>query len=283
MVVLVPRLLWALQPSLRASDAELQSIASKLKLEIFDLDEGVFGLNSKDMDFSIHVVRCEVKTSPSLGLELMEMAAASDGRGLVLVSGTSGNAAETDLRPGDALTLARGRNLERLTALDYDRTIAGIRRACDEAETVVLEANRLVRRATIEVDYSLGGDGGERGTVRALAGENLRRVLIRSGIELYDPRTKRFDQPYATGDCKGEGLCGTCLVAVDSGQESLSVMGAAEKVITKCRPLTWRAACRCVVGADNNPATISLRLTPQSGFAEELAPKVRPLGLEADA
>lgn len=33
-------------------------------------------------------------------------------------------------------------------------------------------------------------------------------------VKVYDPRTKRFDQPYATGNCAGEGTCGTCFVEV---------------------------------------------------------------------
>lgn len=32
--------------------------------------------------------------------------------------------------------------------------------------------------------------------------------------KVYDPKTLRFDQPYATGNCAGEGTCGTCFVEV---------------------------------------------------------------------
>lgn len=32
--------------------------------------------------------------------------------------------------------------------------------------------------------------------------------------QVYDPKTLRYDQPYATGNCAGEGICGTCFVEV---------------------------------------------------------------------
>lgn len=32
--------------------------------------------------------------------------------------------------------------------------------------------------------------------------------------QVYDPKTLRYDQPYATGNCAGEGTCGTCFVEV---------------------------------------------------------------------
>jgi len=66
-----------------------------------------------------------------------------------------------------------------------------------------------------------------------------------------------------------------CLVKVNEGAASLSPKDPTESLITKGRPVTWRAACRCVVGADNTPATINIDLTPQSQFSDELAPPVK--------
>lgn len=40
-------------------------------------------------------------------------------------------------------------------------------------------------------------------------------ALFLSG-KVYDPKTLRYDQPYATGNCAGEGICGTCFVEVRS-------------------------------------------------------------------
>ena len=40
-----------------------------------------------------------------------------------------------------------------------------------------------------------------------LTGSNLRKEMLRQNIPVYDRKTKRFDQPYAVGDCAGEGMC----------------------------------------------------------------------------
>jgi len=110
-----------------------------------------------------------------------------------------------------------------------------------------------------------------------LAGENLRRLLMRKGVQLYDKRAKRFDMPYATGDCGGDGLCGTCLVKVLQGMEVLNERHNDENLITRGRPVSWRASCRTVVGADNKPGTLRITLHPQSRYEDELDPGVRSL------
>ena len=196
----------------RSVEDRLSFISQSLKLEVFDLDEGVYGLESKVSTHGIEVVKAEISTVPSLGLELSEMASSGDGRGLVLVSGASGNAAAAGVQCGDALTLVRsGDVVRRLTALDYDATLAGIKECiAAQGDTVTLELNRLVERAPITVNYEYTEAGARNtGTVTALAGENLRKLFLRSNLKLYAPKTKRFDQPFATGDCAGEGICGT--------------------------------------------------------------------------
>lgn len=120
------------------------------------------------------------------------------------------------------------------------------------------------------------GDGNVK-IVQALAGENLRRLLQRKSIQLYNRKTKRFDMPYATGDCAGEGLCGTCLVKVEQGMDLLSPKDSLERLITKGRPLSWRASCRTVVGPDNQPGTLRLQTQPQTGDDDEIDPGVRAL------
>lgn len=133
--------------------------------------------------------------------------------------------------------------------------------------------NRLVKRATITVNYEFLN--GERGTVETPAGSNLRGVFMQEGLKLYDERTRRFDMPYATGDCAGEGLCGTCLVNVVRGGELLTPKDRNEELITKGRPLAWRAACRVYVGADNDAGTLEVQLQPQGRFDDELEPAVK--------
>ena len=106
---------------------------------------------------------------------------------------------------------------------------------------------------------------------------NLRRLLLAKGIKLYDLQTKRFDMPYARGDCAGEGMCGTCLVSVEEGQEHLNQPDGLEALITKGRPARWRAACRVVLGPSNKPGKVRFLIKPQSQSPEELDPGVRSL------
>lgn len=49
-------------------------------------------------------------------------------------------------------------------------------------------------------------------------GANLRTALNSQNIKMYDDRTSRFDSPFQTGNCGGDGTCGTCVVAVLSGK-----------------------------------------------------------------
>jgi ferredoxin len=263
-----------------ALDAKLLQIAQSLKLEIFDLDEGLFGFDSRDNRYGLEVVKTKVSTDGGLGLVLTEMAGNVDGRGLVLISEVSGNAAKASppIQVGDVLigVIAPSTNFrERTTGLNYDRTIEAIGRAKEAATDgiLMLEINRLVKRAEIVVEVQ-DSEGNIR-EISTLAGENLRRLLLRKGIKLYDTNTRRFDMPFAKGDCAGEGLCGTCLVEVQEGEHLLSPKDSLEELITKGRPLKWRATCRTVVGPDNKPGCIRLRPKPQTQFADEINPGVK--------
>lgn len=264
-------------------DQQLLDIAQRLKLEVFDLDQGIYGFDSKDNRFGLEVIKTDVSCRDGLGLVLTEMAGDRDGRGLVLVSSVAGNAAKANpaIQVGDVITGVRTTDNSyrgRTTGLNYDRTVEVIGEAKEASQdgVITLELNRLVARAKIVIQVE-DGSGVTLKTIDALAGENLRHLLLRKGIKLYDPGTRRFDIPYATGDCAGEGLCGTCLVAVKEGVELLNPMSAQEKLITKGRPLSWRASCRAVVGADNKPGTLRIRIKPQSDYPDELDPGVRSL------
>lgn len=261
-------------------DAKLLQIAQSLKLEIFDLDEGIFGFDSRDNRYGLEVVKTKVSVDGGLGLVLTEMAGNVDGRGLVLISEVTGNAARASppIEVGDIITgvIAPSTNFrERTTGLNYDRTIEAIGRAKEAATDgiVMLELNRLIKRAEIIVEVQ--DNEGNTQTISALAGENLRRLILRKGIKLYDSKTKRFDMPFAKGDCAGEGLCGTCLVEIQEGEHLLSPKDSLEELITKGRPLKWRATCRAVIGFDNKPGRIKLKTKPQSQFDDELNPGVK--------
>lgn len=158
----------------------------------------------------MEVIQTEIPLSsedPSLGLVLTEMAGNEDGRGLVLVSEVYGNAENARSCPilvGDIITGVRtsdGSVRERTTGLNYDRmveAIGDVKGAALKGDGLLhLELNRLVKRATIQVQVIQPDNN--MTTVQALAGENLRRLLLRKDIRLYNRKTKRFDMPYATG------------------------------------------------------------------------------------
>ena len=67
------------------------------------------------------------------------------------------------------------------------------------------------------VSWTLGESAGNF-TVLSGMGANLRTALNSQNIKMYDDRTYRFDSPFQTGNCGGDGTCGTCVVAVLSGK-----------------------------------------------------------------
>lgn len=258
------------------------------------MDENLCGFDSQDQHYGLQVVKTNitVDSQKGLGLVFQEMASAPDGRGLVLVREVAENAAAavpSAIQVGDVITgvwTGHGKEKlkERTTGLNYDCTVECLDRAKNVAllhgdGVLTLQLNRLIRRAPIRVEVDDGS--GQIQVIDALAGENLRRLLLRKGIKLYDHHTKRFDMPFATGDCAGDGLCGTCLVAVQQegpkAVKGLNDKDSTERLITQGRPANWRAWCRTVVGADNQPGTFKVSIHPQSRFADELDPGVRSL------
>eukprot|EP00953_Heterococcus_sp_UTEX-ZZ885_P032951 17178-Heterococcus_DN1.PRE.1 len=138
-------------------------------------------------------------------------------RGLVLVGGVSGNAEATGLISiGDTLTYVgkEPRDMTRVEGQDWDSTVDALSKYSEE-ETVTLVLKRLVKRQALTVTFETPGSYDDQGLVaqwgsrdvEMLAGSNLRGEMIRRDIPVYDERTKRFDQPYATGNCAGEGIC----------------------------------------------------------------------------
>jgi hypothetical protein len=161
---------------------------------------------------------------------------------------------------------------ESVTGFDYDDTVEVINRAkkhsLDGKGIISLELNRMVKKNKVAVVVE--DDHGKVTNLEALAGDNLRLLLMHHDTKLYAEDTPRLDQPFATGNCGGEGICGTCLVAVrQGGMEHLNKVGPQEMSILKNRPATWRAACKTVVGADNiEGTTIRIRVHPQTSDME---------------
>ncbi|EEC46319.1 predicted protein [Phaeodactylum tricornutum CCAP 1055/1] len=265
-------------------DQHLMDLAQKFKLEIFDLDEGLFGFDSKDNRYGLEVVHTNIDVgNDGLGLVLTEMAGSPDGRGLVMVSKITGNAAKANpqaIHVGDTITGVMANDgvlKERVTAFNYDKTVEAIGRAKESSTdgTITLELNRLIKRLPVRVEIDDGS--GHVQVIEALAGENLRRMFMRKQLKLYDERTRRFDQPFNTGNCGGDGVCGTCLVNVLQGMDLLNPKDSHEVFITKGRPPSWRASCRTTVGFNNVGGTLRISLHPQSELPEELSPGVKSL------
>jgi hypothetical protein len=195
-------------------DEQLYEVAKRLKRNVLDLEGRIYGgYESKDNNYGLQVVHSRISlndaTVEGLGIELTEVVASTsgDGLGLVLISDVFGAAAipkndDCKLQVGDVLTgvSVEGSNFrERLTGLDYDRTVEAIGRAKQAAAeaikdkgrtgTVIFDAERLVERATITVELVTTRKDGSRAVraIDALAGENLRRLLQRNGVELSSP------------------------------------------------------------------------------------------------
>lgn len=259
-------------------DLTLEQIASKLRMRVFDADENIFGIDSKDNDYGIEVVNLKLHAKPSLGISLTEMASGrgTDHRGLVLVDGVSEEGSafkdykEGRLKDGDVIiavvTESQKRNVERVEGLNLDETVGAIQKAIAESNTgfISLSLKRLVRRQVVEVEVC--NPQGDSKVINVLCGSNLRMALLQQGMEIYDPHTKRYDQPYITGDCGGEGICGTCTLAVLSDKTSnklLSEPDTLEKAMMSSRGNSWRLACRSVVGPENRPGKLKILLRPQ--------------------
>ena len=262
-------------------DATLKAIGHKLRLQVYDVDTGVYGWESNDPDYGIETIRSFFHLHDGddlIGLELTELAHATttaDHRGLVLVSAVHGEAKLKPVHVGDVLVgVFCGEHFKQsTTGLDYQGTVHVLQRAKHYARsvggsTLSLEFNRLVKRVPVTVLVQNGNNAGDGITeLQAKAGDNLRLILMHHNLtkQLYEANVHRIDQPRLTGNCGGEGVCGTCLVKVLQGMEHLNPIGPQESSILQGRPDSWRAACKTVVGADNQPdTTLRIQLHPQT-------------------
>ncbi|CAM9369157.1 unnamed protein product [Ectocarpus sp. 12 AP-2014] len=249
----------------------LDGVYKRLTLETQGRADGVVGLESKDTDYAIEVVKVQVQRNPSLGMQLEEVARGGDGRGLVLVAGLEpgGNAeASGKICVGDTLCSAgiEG-DMSRVEALDWDQTVSVLGSFAEESE-IVLVIKRLVKRESINVQFELPSGTRDH---EIKAGSNLRGEMIRLDVPVYDPRTKRFDQPYATGNCAGEGTCGTCFVDVQQGADLLTSPDQEELMLLSRGnlPVRWRLSCKVIVGKENKAGTVRLKAVPQAEWRSQ--------------
>ena len=97
-------------------------------------------------------------------------------------------------------------------------------------------------------------------SVECLAGSNLRMVLLRARLPLYNDAAQALN-------CRGRGICGTCTVRIEG---AVSEPTAAERVRLRLPPhnleVGLRLACQCNVLGD-------LEVTKLSGlFGNREAP-----------
>ena len=98
-------------------------------------------------------------------------------------------------------------------------------------------------------------------------GANLREEARKAGIQLYKGAFRLLN-------CRGLGLCGTCLVLVKKGMENLSPKSTVEKINMSMHPLTMlamighedemRLACQVKVNGD-----CTIETTPQFNVSGE--------------
>lgn len=72
---------------------------------------------------------------------------------------------------------------------------------------------------------------------------NLRKVALLHGVEVY----KGINQ---LTNCRGNGLCGTCVMEIVEGLENLSPKTLREQSKLRNKPDQYRLSCQCQVMGD---------------------------------
>eukprot|EP01041_Mallomonas_annulata_P004663 gene4663-9250_t len=246
-------------------DIDISFSAPRWKMICYDADDGIFGLDTMDPKLGVEIVKVTIPREGGLGLDLIEFKRSNDGRNMVLIESltSGGNAANCGLiKVGDTIcSVGVEPFMERTEGLGLDDTLDVIRNASPGSQQLTLVLKRLVKRKTLKVTFV--NNNGDESSYTMLAGSNLRGEMFKKDIQVYDTRTKRFDQPYITGDCGGEGLCGTCLVECQFGSEFLNKREGVEEMVTKKRPYNWRLSCKTIIGANNKSGDIKFRILPQ--------------------
>lgn len=255
-------------------DLDLDGIAGRMKLIKFGQGpKRTFGLESRDRNTFIKTKEIEVSRDGGIGLQLIEVENnAIDNSGLVLVEGivSGSNADKTgEFLVGDALMsiiTPDGKNIP-LLGCNYDKVMDTLGNL-QEYNTIKFTVQRIQKRGEVTLEV-VGPQGEAVGEYTILSGysTNLRNVLDAANLRIYDQRTSRFDSPYETGNCGGEGTCGTCMVAVLEGQELTNGRVAVEDGALKKQvcPPNYRWSCRMQVGS--RPETngkLKVKLRPQT-------------------
>lgn len=227
-------------------------------------------VTSKDYyvdDVSVVVTRSQA--NPGLGMELLELKGGrSDGVGLTIVEGVSGNAERAGVIAGDSIasvefeTVTGGNMAQEIEATmlececrDFDSTFDMLTTIppASEIESITLNLKRIRRwpRITTVVEYppSQVAEGVEATeTLELFAGENLKMALLNRGIIMEDPAAAKCD------------FCGIkCNVKIDQGMQLLSPMSSTEEKIMKRNP-KCRISCKTVVGYNMQEGNLRVRV-----------------------
>lgn len=101
------------------------------------------------------------------------------------------------------------------------------------------------------------------------AGANLRDEARKADVQLYKG-------PFKVLNCRGNGLCGTCLVLVKQGMENLSPRTVREKISFNLDPKTMMA----IIGSEDE-ARLACQVTVNGDCSVEAQPSFNWSG-EAD-
>eukprot|EP00607_Mallomonas_marina_P001934 CAMPEP_0182428798 /NCGR_PEP_ID=MMETSP1167-20130531/23728_1 /TAXON_ID=2988 /ORGANISM="Mallomonas Sp, Strain CCMP3275" /LENGTH=282 /DNA_ID=CAMNT_0024611911 /DNA_START=169 /DNA_END=1017 /DNA_ORIENTATION=+ len=254
------------------NDLDIEYTAPRWKMTCYDADDNIFGLDTLDPELGIEIVKVSIPRGDGLGINLVEFKRMSDRRDMTIIESLmpGGNADKSGLlKAGDSICFVGVEpEMERTEGLSLDDTMDTIRNVCPESSSITLVIKRLVKRQELTVIFV--NNNGDEANYKILAGSNLRSEMIKKDIQVYDTRTKRYDQPYITGDCGGEGICGTCLVECQYGNSLLNKRDDVEQMVTKKRPNNWRLSCRTIVGANNRKGSVKFRILPQRRWNDNM-------------
>lgn len=237
-----------------------------------------------DTELYVDTVQVNFPRQEGLGLQLVELAGGrEDGLGITVVSGlVEGGSAQqstTEILPGDSIaqvSVVRQRRkgtadseeelVVQTECLSYDATVAAIQslppvsQQYDEYFALTLKRLRRKPKVTVKLQFP-PEDEQEDTTIELFAGENLRYGMLVRGAKVNDPLAKRFDTKNG-GNCGAGGLCRTCAVAIQNGNDLLNPQRPAEKQMLADNP-RWRLACKAIVGFGMKEGDITVRINPR--------------------
>lgn len=252
--------------------------------------EGVF-LGAKDStnNFAdVVTVTFPRQASGGLGLELAELAGGrEDGLGITLITRVipGGSADGSGILPGDSLAevgvvrtkMAKSSDQQPLKETQqnwsvktecfaYDKTVEAIQSLPAPVQGFedyfTLTVKRLRRKPKVTVNLQYPPEQNEPDTqIEMYAGENLRQGMLIRGVKLNDPLAKRFDTK-SGGNCGAGGLCRTCAVSIQSGEDLLNPQRVAEQQMLQDSP-RWRLGCKAIVGFGMKEGEMTVRVNPR--------------------